>query len=218
MTPEIAEFIGILIGDGHIGDGGFSIAGHSINDKEYLLGHVTDLIEKLFGIAPKIIFKKDQQTMYLRLRSVMILDYLEKIGLKKGPKNDIKIPSWIYDNEVYMKQFLRGMVDTDGSLAIKKRYKKVPYYPVISIVSKNKDFIFIIADWLKKRDFYLWVGMEKKKEHRIGYNDTIISRVQLSGYSNFNRWQEMRGFSNPRHIAKFNLVGRVGVSPTIKRP
>ncbi|MDI6720883.1 MAG: hypothetical protein QMD85_00730 [Candidatus Aenigmarchaeota archaeon] len=117
---------------------GFSIAGNSINDKIYLTKHVKCLLEKLFEIEPKVIIKTDQQTMYLRIRSVEISDYLETIGLKKGPKNNIKIPSWIIKNEIYMRRFLSGLVDTDGSLAIKKRYRKTPYYPVISIASKIK--------------------------------------------------------------------------------
>ena len=143
-SEDLAEFVGILLGDGHLNRQEFSIAGNSVGDMPYLSGYVKTLVEKLFSTEPKIIVKTDQQTMYLRIRSVEISEYLVKTGLKNGPKNDIKIPSWIMENEEYMKRFLRGLVDTDGSLAIKKRYRKVPYYPVISISSKNKDFIFII--------------------------------------------------------------------------
>ena len=111
-----------------------------------------------------------------------------------------------------MRSFLRGMVDTDGSLAIKKRYRKIPYYPVISITSKNKQFIFTIANWLKQNGFSLWAGKEFKKEKRPCYNDTIIYRAQLSGVDNFKKWNNLIGFSNSRHIGKIkNISGVSGV-------
>ena len=69
MINELAEFMGILVGDGYIGkyknDKGIKrkqrieIVGHSEHEREYLNGHVKYLLKELFNLEVKIVKRYD---------------------------------------------------------------------------------------------------------------------------------------------------------------
>jgi len=200
-SERLAEFIGIMMGDGYNTYGETSVAGNSETDRAYLLNYVSPMIEELFGIRPKTIFRKDQKTMYLKVTCIAFCKFLGTLGLPIGPKKQLEIPKWILKNEKFMKSFLRGLVDTDGSLAIKRKYRRDPYYPVINIHTKHGGFAKQIAEWLEKQNFRLWCGPEVHKG-RAGYRTTIVHRVQLSGDKALGLWIDNIGFSNPHNIEK----------------
>ena len=81
-SKDLAEFWGIMAGDGYMNKYGqyFSlaeIAGDSRLDREYLLLYVNHLIKRLFNINPSLCFKKNENTMYLRIMSKGFLEYLD---------------------------------------------------------------------------------------------------------------------------------------------
>ncbi len=145
-----------------------------------------------------------QQTRYLHVRSRTIVEHLRTQGYYKY-KGDIKIPRWIYKKDSYIINFIRGVFDTDGSLAVKKRYRVVPYYPVISISSKNENLIREIAAYLKNQGFNLWFGLAKNYD---GRSDKLWYKylLELNGYKNMLKWKEFIPFSNPKHIKKYDYV------------
>ena len=205
-SKGLAEFLGILTGDGYMNFYPYNneyvveIAGHSKDDLNYFK-YLNVLILKLFNIEPKKYIRKDQNSAYLRLRSKGVFYFLKKMGFVIGRKGQINIPEWIKKDDLYMAYFIKGLVDTDGSLSLKKRYKSKPYYPVINISSKSKILLNIVSSWLRKRGFSYWFGKEIKKDKR---NDVItkIYRVELSGKKNLVNWIKFIGFSNYKHIKK----------------
>ncbi len=143
---DLAEFIGILSGDGYIGayNGNYfiEIAGHSESDLDYLSKYVLKLIVKLFNIKPTIIVRKDQQSMYLRISSKGLYHYLLNLGFVSGRKTKLKIPSWILNDENFMLSFIKGLMDTDGSLvSINRKQKKYPFYPRVSLSLENEEIV-----------------------------------------------------------------------------
>ena len=64
VSEDLAELVGIHIGDGHLGSRThrkeflFQISGHSIKDKKYYESFVMPLIKRLFNIQPGRRFKK----------------------------------------------------------------------------------------------------------------------------------------------------------------
>jgi len=150
-SKELAELIGIIFGDGSMNiykkrtsiAAVLTIVGHSIDDKDYLTNHVTKLIEKLFNIKPTQRIRKEQQVLELRIGSKGIVNFLETKGIKLGPKINLETPDWILKKEDYIIHFIRGLTDTDGSLAVKKRYREKPYYPTIKITSKISSLILL---------------------------------------------------------------------------
>lgn len=167
-------------------------------------------------LKPSLYIRKDQNTAYLRLRSKGAFYFLEKTGFVKGRKEQIGIPEWIRKNNEYMTCFIRGLFDTNGSLALKKKN-----YPVISISSKSKTLILLVHTWLTNKGFSSCFSKETKKDKR---NDVVtqLYRVELNGKKKLKKWIELIGFSNNKHIKKMGRVGlphlmrlHKGFEPTI---
>jgi len=85
-SEELAEFVGIVLGDGGITKRQVIITLHRKDDKEY--GKiVVDLVKKLFGVPVGIYDnKKDSTTNYTISRSELVRFCIEKLGLKQGIK------------------------------------------------------------------------------------------------------------------------------------
>ena len=217
LSPELAEFVGILTGDGYMNKYGkyfslLEIAGDSTLDKDYLSHYVTQMIKNLFNIEPKIIFRKKQRTMYLRLMSKGINNYLLSVGFKEGKKGQIEIPSWVLENKDFMRSFIRGLSDTDGSLALlNQKQKKYTFYPRVQIASISEDLITTTSNWLKEQGISLSMMKECKtlvykgnlKNHE-GY------RIHISGRKNLEKWMQLIGFKNNRHLEKYKKYKESG--------
>ncbi len=156
-SKELAEFIGILTGDGYMNRYGkyfhlVEIAGDSRHDKEYIINYVCPMIKNLFNLIPKIIFRKDQNTMYIRIMSKGLFEYLFYMGFKYGKKGEIGIPNWIIEDEVFFISFIKGLADTDFSLVLLNRnQKKYLFYPRISVGLKSKNLIQILEAKFKQQ-------------------------------------------------------------------
>lgn len=117
-SPELAEFFGIMMGDGGIGNPWqANITLNSIADREYS-SHVIALSEELFGITPKLIQRKDKNALIHQINSTSVVDFLVENGLPRGNKilNKLSIPSWIMAAEHFRSRCLRGLMDTDGCI------------------------------------------------------------------------------------------------------
>lgn len=120
----LAEFIGIMLGDGNIYKNSIKIAFDKRNES-YII-HVNNLIKSLFGfVFKKQIYEKTNQA-YLYSYNSHLVDYLIMSGLKRGNKlkNKLGIPKWIKDNKDYTQSCIRGLIDTDGCIYKCKREKQ----------------------------------------------------------------------------------------------
>jgi len=208
-SSELAELVGVIFGDGYLSEKHsysyrLSIFGHSVDDYGYHTVYLRNLIKHLFGLEPKITIRKDMQCMSTKIFSKRITIFLKNIGLETGKKEDLNIPQWIIDNDSNMISFLRGFVDSDGSIALKKRYRKIPYYPVIGLVSKSKILINDMAIWLKQNGFSFWSGYDQQLDKRSG-NIQGVHRIYLNGHKQLVKWKNLIGFSNPKHLKKYEI-------------
>ncbi len=119
----LAEFVGILLGDGGITYGQACITLNSEVDREYLI-FVVGLIKRLFHFEAPFFKRKDSKANIIYCNGVKFTDYLIKLGLKIGNKvkQQVGVPSWIFTKEEYKRACLRGLMDTDGGIFI-HRYK-----------------------------------------------------------------------------------------------
>lgn len=119
---RLAELMGIVIGDGGINnDWQLVISMNSVADLEYSY-YVTRLLEELFAIKVRTYKRPNQNTLILVSSSTTLVDFLITKGAVRGNKilQNIATPLWILGNAEYKKQFVRGLVDTDGCLYIHK--------------------------------------------------------------------------------------------------
>ena len=200
---ELAELVGIILGDGSIFVKKYSIkntvnqiriCGHIQNDRDYLLNFVKPLITNLFKIEPKVKLFKNS-AIYICIDSKELVEFVIRIGLKPGNKvlNQVGIPSWIKENKSYTKACIRGLMDTDGSIYELKTHWKGLIQISYKSYSKNLlddvrngllDLGFIVSKTSSNR-----IYITRKKEiikflneinfnnikHRIRYNNIALS-------------------------------------------
>lgn len=131
-SVKLAEFVGIMLGDGGITKEQATITLNTMADKKYIK-YVANLGKGLFGQKPKIAPRNDCQATNLRYSGINLISYLLKIGLKTGDKvkQQVDVPIWIKSSIKYKVACLRGLMDTDGCISIcthKRKTKKYIYY------------------------------------------------------------------------------------------
>ncbi len=204
-SEKLAEIIGILAGDGHVGchtKYGYliEVAGHVKDDLAYF-DHVKSLMQFLFNVEMKLRIKKSINTAYLSKGSKGIVSFFYAIGYQK--KNCIiQIPSWVWEKDVWTRSLIRGLFDTDGSISLKKNHGKFEFYPVVSIALKDKALLGCIATILHSQGFPLSFWNESYYDMRTHKRYTK-AKIQISGYRNVTRWFQIIGSSNPKHKEKW---------------
>lgn len=119
----LAEFVGLLLGDGSLGENRVSVYLNSKADKDYAQ-FVKKITKYLFGVSFKVRERKGWNVLVIYEYGVNLVKYLKKIGLEPGDKtkNQVAVPEWIKGNVGYRKSCLRGLMDTDGGIFL-HRYK-----------------------------------------------------------------------------------------------
>ncbi len=112
-SVELAELIGIILGDGEIiRDGTMRISFDPKKDKNFLNRRVIFLIKQLLN--KKITYESNKRIAF---GNIAFVRYLEQdCGLKPGSKfeNNSQIPKWCFEKQEYISAVLRGLFDTDG--------------------------------------------------------------------------------------------------------
>jgi len=113
---ELAEFMGIMLGDGGLSNYQLNITLNSQSDKEYL-SYVEGLIEKLFHIRSTVLFRKNEIAARIVASGKNLVELLKKYGLKVGNKvrQSVDVPAWVSKKNAFAVACLRGLMDTDGS-------------------------------------------------------------------------------------------------------
>ncbi len=138
----LAEFMGILFGDGHVGKYQTSITLDSETDAEYI-AFVIDGIQNNFSVIPAARKRKNARAIEICISSVSFSRHMVRFGMKEGNKiqNGFRIPEWIFNSDKYLRAFMRGLFDTDGSIFLdRKIVKKKSYaYVGMAITSASAD-------------------------------------------------------------------------------
>jgi DNA-binding transcriptional regulator WhiA len=198
---RLAEFIGIMLGDGSIGiydtKAGEKIKKHRVikvtldSRNEQYIDHVFSLMKEILDVEPKLHFRKKENAVDICTFRKDKLNYvLSEIGLKMSPKwNRMEIPQKFMKQELYL-YILRGLFDTDGSVTIFNNNGTI--YPRIEIKicpsPAQKQFI----DILNQLSF----------NHKIQNLDKGKIRIRISGKKELEKWFNLVGSSNQSHIQR----------------
>lgn len=167
----------------------------------------------LFGREVGVVFNKTKNFYGLSVESVKIEKHFNGLGIPSGIKRELFIPDWIKNNERYSKRFLRGFLDTDGSISCQRNYsiKNNTYHTQIRIhlscISKN--LMHEIYELLKSFNFKCTIRL--KQPH--GYGDKPTYEVKVAGGIQVNKWFEEIDSKNPKHITKYLMWGKFGFCP-----
>ena len=195
-SSDLAEFVGIMIGDGGISKYQITITLHSVTDYEFSK-YVVQNIERLFSVTPSVYKRPDKLALVILVSRIDLVTYLYSLGLPIGNKNlqHIDIPDWIQRNSKYARACIRGLVDTDGSIFThtysvkgkKYRYKKLSFTTASPNLQKSVAHILF----------------ENGLSPRISGRD-----VRLDSKADMKKYFVVFGTSNPKHWKRF--VSEVG--------
>lgn len=161
---DLAEFIGIMLGDGGITKEQATVTLNSEADKQYI-EYVISLGKKLFRNKPAIVKKKDCKATDLRYSGTKLVNFLISIGLKRGNKvkQQVDVPDWVQKSNPYKIACLKGLMDTDGCVVVsthKVGLKRYVYYNRC-FANRSKPLLNFVADTLKEQGLHPSVAGER---------------------------------------------------------
>lgn len=149
-SGDLAELIGVTLGDGHIGKFPRTeiLAIFSNRKNKGFIKRYSLLIAKIFK-------KKASQGNHgqgcIKI-SIYEKDIGKRLSISTGSRKDLKIdvPDWIKNNKRYLKRYLRGLYEAEGSFCVHK-----PTYTYKFLFSnRNESLLKNVYDGLKILGFH----------------------------------------------------------------
>jgi len=188
----LAEFIGILAGDGHLSTYQVTMSTNSETDVQHAQ-YVAGLGARLFGVLPSITRRSERKVMVVVFSSKAMASFLVTKGLLIGNKvtQRLRMPKWIADNSAYSAAFLRGLFDTDGSVFLDKHRIKHRMYAHLGwqFTSAIPELLLDISSFLQERGFRFSSSPLRRNIH-------IRRRADVERY-----FQEI-GSHNDKHLSR----------------
>lgn len=195
----LAEFVGIMIGDGGITEYQTVVTTNSEDDREHSQ-FVAQLAQKLFRIKPSLNDRNDSKCTRIVISSKELTNQLVELGLKRGHKlnQGLDVPDWVRKDEEFMKACLRGVFDTDGSIYQERHHRKgkTYCYSRLSFVSMSPQLRETMYESLRKFGF----------DPKIRGNRS----VNLEQQKDIDMFFQIIGSNNPKHLRRYKQFGEVG--------
>ena len=137
LDERESEILGIMFGDGSIRPTlrslKIEVSGHKVDDRDYLLGHVSVLFREVFGLEMRPYYRKKENSMVIYAYSRQVGLEIHEWGMPIGSKvRAILVPRV----SVKAVPFIRGLFDTDGCI-----YKKYGPYAQIQFKSASRELM-----------------------------------------------------------------------------
>lgn len=193
-SPKLAEFVGILLGDGGMDDEEVYVDLHRIDEAEYA-EFVAQLYAELFGLA--VSTSRWGNSCRVRVHSVALIEYLESIGLQRGDKvaHQVGVPSWIFLRRNYMEACTRGLMDTDGGPCrrTQRRVHTMTRYMKIAFSNHSKSLVEGMYKMLTELSY----------RPRKGADYVVLNRRE-----EIRRYYAEIGTSNAYHLKRYLQLAR----------
>lgn len=186
QSVQLAEFLGIMLGDGHVAHFQTSV---TLGSKEITyVRYVQKLMQKLFKVKATICVKKSgYRDVYIG--STMITAWLKAQGLVSNKvAAQVGVPEWIMSDKEYMRAFVRGFFDTDGSVY------SLRFGIQISITNHSAPLLNALQYMLRK----------------LGYrvSETSAYRVYITKRKDVERFFKEIAPANAKHCRRFDKFTR----------
>ena len=191
-SVKLAEFIGLMMGDGGMTKRQISITLHHVDDFAYSR-FVISLIEELFSLTPTVRHVAKNSVNIIVVSRSRLVTFLNNLGLPIGNKirQNFDVPEWIRRNESYMIACIRGLVDTDGSVFTHKyRVNGKQYlYKKLSFCSASLPLRRTVKTFLQNHGFHVRAsrGIDLRIESKSG----------------MARYMQLIGSHNEKHLKRY---------------
>ena len=192
-SDKLAEFVGIMLGDGTVAPYHIAVTLHKFDDKEYS-AYVVNLFQNLFSVRPRVYLRKVGKVLDVKIHRKKLSLFCQSLGLPLGDKirGCLSVPDWIMQNERFSRYFLRGLFDTDGSVYTHtymsggRKYERL----VVSITNAYAPFVREIYKILKNIGFSVRITRNQKE-------------VRIEAREYVEQFFSQIGSKNRKHIKSF---------------
>lgn len=192
FNPLFTEFLGALAGDGHLSDSNhtyrieFTLNG---TEDKYYTEFLKSSFKFLFNIEARVYERESSANRIdVQAHSKKLHSYLSKY-FPTGKKERLVLPEQVVSKE-FESEYLRGLMDTDGSLFFAKRgtYERNSY-PVIEFKLNDSKFLDQVENIIEN----------------LGINPYRASRnkIQINGKEKLEKWNSKIGFRNPNRLSRY---------------
>ena len=206
MNPQIAELIGMHVGDGTLYKTSWSNVWElrgSLEEKEYYHNRVKPLLKSIFNIefAPKFRSGGKNGCFGIQTSRKEVTSFFTELGFKPGSKtHTVRVPGYIKDANAKIKlAFLRGLFDTDGCIRFDRINKQELHsYPRVEFgfASKNlRDDLLTLTKGLSYRSF-VW--------------DSRCFKLAIGGREHVKNWFNEVSPNNKKHLNKYEFWKKWG--------
>jgi replicative DNA helicase Mcm len=194
MKPEFARFVGMIVGDGDIGQREMRF--HNTNEK--YLNEFSGLSTYL-GFRPRKYYQKSRVPC-IRVASKILCDQLENMGVPRGVKCDkVVIPDDILRSDKLLSEFLSGLFTCDGGPVEKGNGSYIEYTTTSNIIAKQIQTALLRFGILSK----LRVRNPSKKGFGGKKKKYVII---IRGQENLREFKERIGFSYEKGEKLMNIL------------
>ncbi len=208
ITPELAEETGWHIGDGSMNyyekhDGKekcvYQLRGHIEDDKEHYINRIKPIFKILYNVDISLREMPSTRVFGFQIWSNALFRFKESLGLRRGPKLELVIPDAFLLSNKIKAAVLRGIFDTDGCVYfVKKKLSMYPRMEICTISLKLAEQLRVLFNELGLR-----ATMYKDSAPRGNRHQSY--RVVIRGKEMFDRFMEVIGPKNSKHIKKYLL-------------
>ena len=188
----LAEFLGIMLGDGGVGPYQITVTLNAITDAAYA-DFVVDVIVRMFGLIPSQ--KTRKNACNIVVSSIELVEFLCQKGLVRGNKvaHQVTLPLWILEHPDCVIAGLRGLMDTDGSIYRASHTMAGTKYEYACLCFRNYSKPLLDAV------HHIMIN--------LGYHPTMgHNRVYLYRQKEIKRYFNEIGTHNPKHFKRYETI------------
>ena len=211
LTPDLAYWMGLMVGDGCIciSEKGGKYRVDFVNEDQDLLDSFEKYLTEYFVDDPENIDRRNRKnnTWEIQYFRKKLAYYLLKCGFTATTALDKKIP-WIIKKapKEYVKEFLVGLMDTDGCVYIQQTGGCEITLNTSSLqLAKEVQACFLNFGIMSnlgignKAAYKCLIGRTKKSKCAEAY------KVRITGLPDLNRFRDEIGFRCERKLDKLNM-------------
>jgi hypothetical protein len=205
-SEELAEIIGIMLGDGCLfkgkKKGNYQIIITSGKNERDWINYVRKQFSNYFKKEFKIIEIKFG--IQAKIGSKEVFEHLLEKGLHHGNKvhNRVTIPSWVFEKNKFLVKTVQGLFDTDGSV-----YKKYAHYAQIEFKFGCIETTTSVCEAVRGLGFN---PTKIQKQHNKA-TGRYLWRFYLSRQGEIDSFFKIVKPKNQKHIERFNKIRKVGI-------
>ena len=177
---DLAELIGVILGDGHIQKFPRTerLLIFSNSNNPGFITRYTELVRNTFGKEPYVYKQKDKNCIRISIYEKYIS---ERLGVPSGARKELTIllPEWIKVNQAYQIRFLRGLYEAEGWLC----YHPPTYTHKLAFTNLNQSLNAIVYSLLVGLEFHPHTTYDTVQVSRKAEVQNLKDLLQFRDYS-----------------------------------